>query len=80
MNYEISTSTQVFPDPGVYYEYLKANAVVKEHFRKVGVNAEDITYEDLANSLSCFYIYYDDLKFTSISESASMDFVVFVFK
>jgi hypothetical protein len=79
MNYEITTSTQVFPDPGVYYEYLKSNAVIREHFRKAGLSPKDITYEDLANSLSCFYIYYDDLKFTSITEAPSMDIVVHFF-
>jgi hypothetical protein len=63
----------VFPDPGVYYEYLKSNAVIREHFRKAGVSPEEITYEDLANSLSCFYIYYDDLKFTSITEAPTVD-------
>ena len=63
--YSITTSFSKFPN-FVYYKRLINNSMITSKY-PVGYN---ITYSDIQQSVIAFNVYYDDLKFISISEVA----------
>jgi hypothetical protein len=71
-NFELTTTFDAFPAPGMYTQNLLQCAELANTFAAQGGYLGSMTYEQLASSLACVYIYYDDLKVTSVVESPEM--------
>ena len=67
IDYDINILYEDFPNSMIQFHNLKNMPGIKQHFP----DNHNISFEDLKSSLVCLNIYYDDLKYTSISENPS---------
>ncbi len=74
VSFDYSTGLEYFPN-SANYELFKANALVRARFAYA--NITNYTYEGLANSLACVYVYFEDMKVTTIEEAATITVVWF---
>jgi hypothetical protein len=75
IDFELSTSHDAFPAPGIYTQSLRDCAELQSTFWGVNADLAGMPYEELANSLACVYLYYEDMKFTSIVEEPTISVV-----
>jgi hypothetical protein len=66
--YEYQISGNNYPTKGVYHDYLKEIAAIKEHLKHT-----NMTYEMLKTSLAYVNIYFDDLEYTLIEETPARE-------
>ncbi len=71
MTYDAFVTANGFPNPGIAYLQMKNNPFVKAQFEKGNVSADAITYELIERTMASVVIYFDDIKYTRISESPS---------
>ena len=65
--YEISNSFDSFPHPGFIFDYLVT-------YLSTVTDSEippTISFDELSETLACVYIYYDELKMTTIEQTPS---------
>jgi hypothetical protein len=73
-SYDFTTTFDEYPDQYTF-NLKRAEPSVIDHFEKVGFSGSEITYDDLARSLACLKIYYNEFSTTTIEESKAMTWV-----
>jgi hypothetical protein len=78
ITYDFSTSFESYPDQ---YNYVveKGNPVVIALFKAANMDLDVRVFDDLANSMTCVYIFYSALETTTIEEARAMSWVYFFF-
>ncbi len=66
--FSVQVSSLTYPTQA-YYEYLKKQPSVVEKF---GVNASEITYDEMKNSILRFSVFYETLSYIKIEETAKV--------
>jgi hypothetical protein len=71
VSYDTFTSTSVYPNPGSAYARLKNNPTVINHFASANISYKELTFERIQSSTASVIIYFEDIRFTRISEKPS---------
>jgi hypothetical protein len=72
--YDYEMAVDFFPDH-TYYDVYKADRVTQQVLAYANVNASNVTYSDLANSMACLYVYFKDMRLMRIEEEQAMTVV-----
>lgn len=70
-SYEYTLNYEMYPSPSIEFSRLKASPYLREHFAMFGVNASELSYESLRESVAKVRLYYQTLEYMSIEESPS---------
>ena len=66
-------------NPGIFLENLKQNEQIIENLRRIGLeNPENITDDVIRRNIVCFKIYYNDLRFMSITQAPTKNIFDFL--
>jgi hypothetical protein len=71
VTYDAYTTTGSYPNPGNAYITLKNNPIVVDHFARKNISKQSITFDLLEKSVASIIIYFEDIKYTSITDSPS---------
>jgi hypothetical protein len=72
--YDFTFTFEKYPDQNNFV-VEQADPVVQAHFLSKGIDVNAVTFDQLANSITCAYFFYDNLETTIAEESAAMTVV-----
>jgi hypothetical protein len=74
VSFDFTTASEIYPDHSNYV-IQKADPETLALFENANVSLANASFSDVAYSLACVYIYYQDLQTTFINETQAMNFV-----
>jgi hypothetical protein len=69
--YDYETSYDTFPNPGFHYHRMKQTLKEDRKFGNEDFDVGDMSYEQMKASVTCLYVFFDQIGYTSIEASES---------
>ncbi len=69
------SSFGTYPNAATYTNLLNFNSIIIDNFKNENISRDELDYERLQQSVSCVYIYFNDLNYVYIEQSPTRLFV-----